>query len=271
VRKSVLKILVYIFAISAGGSKGDPLPKVWIFNGTPGDEEHHALYEKALTKHRKTFTSRFGILAANLKIFYGPKTAGYSGVPTREIILSELKKAAQATQGADAQPVWVILQGHANQIPGGAMYNIPGPDVNHRDISEALAGGGKDAPLVIIATMSCSGKFIRDLRGPGRIILSATSPKDPQNETEFPWIFSEVLASEKTDANQDGIVSVLEIFKSCHAGVRAFYEQGGFMIKEHSLLDGNGDGKGTARPADADAAPAAKVGLKLAKSSQNFD
>ena len=152
------------------------------------------------------------------------------------------------------------------------MYNIPGPDVSHRDIGDALAGGGKDAPLVIISTMTCSGKFIREFRGPGRVMLSATSPKDPQNETEFPWVFTKVLSSEKTDANRDGTVSVLEIFKACHAGVRGFYEKEDFMIKEHSLLDGDGDGKGTARPAQSDADPASKIGLKLAKkNNQTFD
>lgn len=152
------------------------------------------------------------------------------------------------------------------------MYNIPGPDANHREIGEALAGGGKDAPLVIIATMACSGKFIRELRGPGRIVLSATSPKDPQNETEFPWVFADVLASDKSDAYQDGMVSVLEIFKACHAGVRNFHEAGEFTIKEHALLDGDGDGRGTARPAAADAGPAALIGLQLTKSgAQGFD
>ncbi|YCM46251.1 hypothetical protein V2O64_09510 [Verrucomicrobiaceae bacterium 227] len=261
-----------MLTVATGIAQASPHPKIWIFNGTPGDDEHHKLYEKTLTSQRKTFSTRFGIPPENVQIFYGPKSAGYAGIPIKETLLSELKKAAQSTQGPNAQPVWIIFQGHANQIPGGMMYNIPGPDVSHRDIGKALSGGGQDAPLVVIATTSSSGKLLRELRGPGRLVLTATSPNDPQNETELPWVFTEVIASPHTDANGDGLVSVLEIFKACHAGVKASYDKGNFMIKEHALLDGNGDGKGTARPADADAEPAAKIGLTLPTSgSGGFD
>ncbi|MEZ5299603.1 MAG: hypothetical protein R3F11_02880 [Verrucomicrobiales bacterium] len=253
------------------GTAPAPPPKVWIFNGTPGDEAHHETYEKLLGRLRETLAKRYAIPRANIKIYYGPESAGYAGPCTREALLAALKDAAAATQGASAAPAWIIFQGHANAIPGGANFNLPGPDASAREIGEALAGAGKDAPLVAIATTACAAAFIKPIAADGRIVMAATSASDPENETEFPNVLPDVLEAPATDADGDGTVSAAEIFLACHARVRAIYENGGFMIKEHPALDGDGDGRATARPAPADAGPAARVGLRLAGKANRFD
>src|SRR5688500_356890 len=68
------------------------IPRVWIFNGTPGDDEHHLFYEKNLASLRKSLTERFGIPADRMTVLYGPKSAGYDGPCNREALLAELAK-----------------------------------------------------------------------------------------------------------------------------------------------------------------------------------
>ena len=248
-----------------------PKPRVWIFNGTPGDDEHHTFYERNLARLRKALTDRFGIPAENLMVLYGPKEAGYDGPCTREALLAELGKAAQSTQSANPAPVWLIFQGHANPIPGGANFNLPGKDVTAREVGDALKSANPNVPIVTVMTAACSAAFVRPLSAPGRFTIVATTPADPENETEFPEALAIALESAGTDSNRDGMVSVTELFLSCHAHVHQIYEKQGFMIKEHAQLDGNGDGRGTQRPAPLDAEPAEKVGLRITQPEKKFE
>jgi hypothetical protein len=246
-------------------------PRVWIFNGTPGDDEHHEFYEKNLARLRKSFTGRFGIPAENLTILYGTKSAGYDGTCTRETLLAELAKAAASTHQPNAAPVWLIFQGHANRIAGGANFNLPGPDVSARDIGEALKVAAPNSRIVILATTACSAAFVRPLAAPGRMIVAAGTPGDPENETEFPEALADVLENPVSDTNRDGLVSVTELFLACHAQVQQIYQRQGYMIKEHAQLDGNGDGRATQRPSPADAEPAALAGLRISQKEKKFE
>jgi hypothetical protein len=259
-------------ALSASfAADADPKPRVWIFNGTPGDDEHHAFYERNLARLRKVFTDRFGISAENLTVLYGPKEAGYDGPCTREALLAELGKAVQSTQSANPAPVWLIFQGHANPIPGGANFNLPGPDVSAREVGDALKSANAKVPVVTVVTAACSGAFVRPLSALGRLTIVATTPADPENETEFPEALAIALEAAETDSNRDGIISVAELFLGCHAHVQQIYEKQGFMIKEHAQLDGNGDGRGTQRPAPLDAEPAQRVGLRITQPAKKFE
>ena len=236
-------------------------PKVWIFSGDPGDDLHHELYQKNLTSLRKIFTQTYGVSSKDLKIFYGPKDAGYDGVCTKEVLLSELKAAAAATK--EKSPVWIILQGHANSIPGGVLFNLPGPDVSAREIGEALEGAVPETPLVIFAATAASEQYLRPLAAPGRIVVTANSGGDPENQTDFPIALTAALESKETDTDHDGVVSVTELFVACHAQIEAMSAKEGYMIREHSQMDGNGDGRATRRPAIIDAEPASKTGLRI--------
>jgi len=248
-----------------------PAPRVWIFNGTPGDDEHHVFYEKNIQRLRKAFTERFGVPAENITVLYGPKDAGYDGPCTREALLAELAKVVAHTQQPGAGPAWLIFEGHGNAIAGGANFNLPGADASARDIGEALKPAAHKASIVVLATTACSSAFVRPLSAPGRMIITANTPADPENETEFPEALANALEASATDTNHDGMVSVAELFLACHAQVQQIYQKQDFIIKEHAQLDGNGDGRGTQRPSPADAEPAALVGLRMVKQETKFD
>jgi hypothetical protein len=246
-------------------------PHVWIFNGVPGDDQHHGFYEKNIASLRKSLTERYGLPAANVRVLYGPQHAGYDGPCTREAMLAELAKVVTHTRSRDAAPAWIILQGHANPVTGGAMFNLPGPDLSMREIGEALKEAAPSVPLVILGTTGCSADLIKRLSGPGRLVVVATTPGDPENETEFPLALSEALAAPESDVNNDGILTVTELFMATNAAVLRIYEKGQFIIKEHAQLDGNGDGKGTQRPAPEDAIPANKTGFAAGGGKPRFE
>ena len=256
-------------AMMALGETPQKPPLVWIFNGTPGDPEHHALYEQTLDRFRKVFTTRLSVPATNLTILYGPKSAGYDGVCSRENLFAELHKAVAAA--TSDQDVWLIFEGHSNPTSNGANFNLAGPDVSARELREIFAATRRDAHLVIIFTTSSSGRFMRWIAGPGRLVVTATQEDEDDNETEFPEVLAGVLEDAASDQNHDGKLSLLEIFNACNAGVKAVYDAGGFMQRERAMLDGNGDGRGTQRPAREDAEPAAAVAFTIAGKRQNFD
>jgi len=244
-------------------------PRVWIFNGTPGDDEHHALYEKNLSRLRATLTTRLGVPAENVTVLYGPKSAGYDGVCTKENVLAEITKAVAAA--AADQPVWMIFEGHSNPTGGGANFNIPGPDVTARELRDLVATTKTDAQLAILFTTSSSGRFLRWLSGPGRLVLTATREDEEDNETELPHVLASVLESPTSDADRDGKLSLLEIFNACNSGVKAVYDAGKFMQRERAMLDGNGDKRGTQRPSREDAEPAARMAFTIAVPRKTFD
>lgn len=246
-------------------------PRVWIFNGTPGDDEHHEFYEANLQSLRTSLTQRFAVPAANITVLYGPKNAGYDGPCTREALLAELVKVVAHTKTAGAGPAWIILEGHANPVPGGAMFNLPGPDVSLREMGEALKECPPQAPLVVLGTTTVSTDLMKRMSRPGRYVITASSAGDKESETEFPRALAQALAADASDANRDGVLSLTELFLATNESVLAIYKKGDYIVTEHAQLDGNGDGKGTQRPAQEDADPANRIGLALGGGKPKFE
>lgn len=243
-------------------------PKVWIFTGVPGDEEHHALFERTLGRMRQALEHRFGIPSESLTILYGPESAGYDGICTRERLLDGIDKAVAAANSGS--PVWIVFIGHSNPTASGANFNLPGPDVSARDLRDVFAKTHPEAKIAVLFTTSSSGKFLPWISGPGRLVLTATLFDQEDNETEFPHVLADVLGS-MDDPDGDGRLSLLEIFNACNAGVKAVYDSGGFVQRERAMLDGNGDRRGTQRPADEDAEPAREIFFPIVDSQRRFD
>jgi hypothetical protein len=246
-------------------------PRVWIFNGTPGDDEHHEFYEANLQSLRNSLTQRFAVPAANITVLYGPKSAGYDGPCTREALLAELEKVVAHTKTTGSGPAWIILEGHANGIPGGAMFNLPGPDVSLREIGTSLKECSPEVPLVVLGTTTVSTDLMKRVSGPGRYVITASSAGDKESETEFPRALAQALAADASDANQDGVLTCTELFLATYEQVLAIYKKGNYVITEHAQLDGNGDGKGTQRPAPEDADPAQRIGLAIGGGRPKFE
>ena len=258
-RWAMFALVSLVMPLAAGQTA--PPPLVWVFNGIPGDDPHKVFYEKNLAALKAALRDQHGIPEADIRIYYGPERSGYAGICTRERMLEQCAAITAHTRKPGARPVWIILMGHANAYPAGAMFNLAGPDVSAKEFAAALADAGPATPLTVWITTTCGGPFLKALAKPGRIVVSASNPQDAENETEFPHAFVAALADPATDADNDRFVSVTELFVATNARVLAIYEKGGFIVKEHAQLDGDGDGRGTSRPAAIDANPASRQGL----------
>lgn len=243
----------------------EPSPRVWIFNGIPGDDPHLTFFEKNLAKLKQTLVSRYQIREDHLRIYFGPQNAGYTGICSKEQLLAACKDITQLTKAEPTTPVWLIFLGHANKYAGGAMFNLPGPDLTARELGQALADTDPRSPMTIFFTTTAAEPFMKHLARANRIISTASRSSDDECETEYPSAFLAALESEESDANDDGKISLLELHLATRARVLAIYEQGKFMVKETALLDGDGDGRGTQRPAKIDAEPASQRFLNRTK------
>lgn len=245
--------------------------RVWIFTGLPGDEEHHADFEKTLGSLKAAFTTRLGITPEELAIYYGPKTAGYAGETTRENVMAAIQKIATSSRESPQTAHWIFFIGHANAIRGGAQLNLPGPDLNSIDLAAALEACNPATSLTLVFTHTASAPFLRPLAAPGRVIITATAPPDIENETEFPAALAETLNSQSSDANKDGKLDATEIFMATRERVLGRYQKEKLIVREAALLDGDGDGRGTQRPAEIDATAAAKHFFTLTTSGKGLE
>jgi hypothetical protein len=111
-----------------------------------------------------------------------------------------------------------------------------------------LLGRFQAQRVVFINTTSSSGDFVKGLAGPGRTILTATRTGAERFDTQFGGFFVDAFSNEAADTNKDRRVSVLEAFTYARGQVQRSFEQAGFLVTEHALLDDDGDGEGVQEP-----------------------
>ena len=80
-------------------------------------------------------------------------------------------------------------------------------------------------------------------------MISATEVDWEINETEFPHELARVLSSppetKEFDIDQDGSITLFDLYVTVARNLAQSYVEREFIATEHSLLDDNGDGRGT--------------------------
>jgi hypothetical protein len=127
-----------------------------------------------------------------------------------------------------------------------AKFNLHGPDLSARALSNTLAGFHR--PIAVINAASSSAPFLKALSGPNRVIVTATRSGAEENYARFGKFISQAIADPEADLDKDGQSSLLEAYLMASRRVAEFYKSEGRLATEHALLDDNGDGLGT--PAD---------------------
>jgi hypothetical protein len=239
----------------------DPLPRMWIFVGLPGDVSHQELFSQITDRLTKVMNQRYGVNRKDITVLYDKSVDNSYLTNNYETMAKELERIC--TYSVENRPLWIFFLGHSNSKAGNVNFNLPGKDISSRTIGSYLSKADKDSKMVLFQTTSASGKFLKQLATPGRIIISATDVNTPDNETEYPLALVEVLEDPKSDLNQDGYLSVFEIFCETKRKVEAVYEKDNLFQDEHALLDGNGDGRGTGLPSERDALPTQNMKLHI--------
>ena len=153
----------------------------------------------------------------------------------RKILAKESKKSPQ--------PLWIVLLGHGTYAGKQAKFNLNGPDLEAGELAEWLKDF--ERPLVIVNCASSSSPFLNSLRAKGRVVITATRSGVERNYCRLGGFLATAIGDSTADLDKDGQTSLLEAWLIAARRTAAFYEEEGRLATEHSLLDDNGDGKGT--------------------------
>lgn len=205
-------------------------PSVIVVTGAPGTEEYGRDFAKwadqwnaASEKAKATFRQ------------VGKVNKGDPKDVLRKILAKESRKSPQ--------PLWVVLLGHGTYAGKQAKFNLNGPDLEAGELAEWLKDF--ERPLAIVNCASSSSPFLNALRAKGRVVITATRSGVERNYCRLGGFLATAIGDSTADLDKDGQTSLLEAWLIASRRTAAFYEEEGRLATEHSLLDDNGDGKGT--------------------------
>ncbi|MEM8955917.1 MAG: hypothetical protein AAGD22_17305 [Verrucomicrobiota bacterium] len=236
IRAPIFAVVMLIFGVGSGEVWGNGSDRaVLVVVGTPGEEEYEELFLEAE-----------GVIAnrcLEAGVEYYVVGAGVDEGKDRE----EVERILSELTAADDGELWVILLGHGTYDGREAKFNVRGADFSATELDAWLAP--KKEGVIVVNTASSSGPFLGGISGPGRVVITATKSGDEVFLTQFGRLFAEALGDEEgeqSDLDGDGQVSLLEVFLTASRGVSEYYAERGLLATEHSLLDDNGDKRGTA-------------------------
>lgn len=236
-----LSLVVWANAISSSNAKGDEstgstyVRRVVLVRGASGTPEYGRQFD--------TWTSRWEQAAkssgCDVKRI-GPLEgrADVESERDHKSLLTEL----QAATNAAVQELWVVLIGHGTFDGKTARFNLRGDDVSSVELKTALAS--RTELTAIVNCSAASSPFMQDLKGPQRIVITASKSGAEVNFARFGDYLSSAIGDVANDLDKDGQTSLLEAFLKASRQTKQFYDSDGRLETEHAVLDDNGDGQG---------------------------
>ena len=136
---------------------------------------------------------------------------------------------------APGDVVVVILIGHGSGEGMQSRVNLPGVDPTAAEYATWIAGFARQTVVFVVAA-SASGDFGAALKGPGRVIVTATRTAFERNDSQFAEHFVRGLASDEADADKDGRTTVMESFAFAVREVAKAYDTNRRMLTEHAVV-----------------------------------
>ena len=221
-----------------------------ILVGIPGDDAHEVLFRKTADAWQQWLTVSLQFPAGQvLRLPAVPAETQAEKDPTAAPLTAESIRTTFADLTRKLGPddtLWVFTLGHGNYDGKRAWLHVAGRDPSNEDFGRWLSEV-RCREQVIWLTHASSGWFVKPLSKPGRIVIAATAADDESNETEFPRALAEVVARplKTLDADQDGQLSVAELFTAVVQEVANRFQSDKRLPTEHAQLDDDGDGKGS--------------------------
>lgn len=216
-----------------------PLTKLVVL-GASGEAEYGSLFQVWGNRWREVFgQSECEWIDGTT----GEEEQSSSSMDDKTRILEFLSKCSELPDEQTDAPKWLVLIGHGTHDAAGAKFNLRGPDISAEEIAKALEGDA--SRWVIVNCASSSGPFHSSLSGTNRVVITATKSGAEQNFARFGGYLSLAISDPASDLDHDSSVSILEAFLAASASVARFYRDEGRLASEQSLLDDNGDKKGT--------------------------
>jgi hypothetical protein len=131
--------------------------------------------------------------------------------------------------------VVVALIGHGSGEGPSSRVNLPGADPTAAEYATWIGGFARQTVVFVVAA-SASGDFANVLKGPGRVVITATRTAFERNESLFGAQFVRGLATNEADADKDGRTTVMESFTFAVREVAKAYETERRMLTEHAVV-----------------------------------
>lgn len=227
----ILALAMLSLRVAVADEKPEPSATLLVVAGAGGEKE----YDEAFTKWVEGWRDAGSKGGARVTVIGAGDRADES--------LDVLRSALRAEPVDGAGPLWIVLLGHGTADSQAAKFNLRGEDLAATELAEWLVPMRR--PVVIVAGFSSSGAFLAPLSGPDRIIVTATKTGSESNYARFGGYLATAIAEPAADLDHDGQTSLLEAWLQAARQTADFYSSDGRLATEHSLLDDNGDGRGT--------------------------
>ena len=239
----------------------EPAPRfrALIVCGLLGDAERRKLYAETVERLYAGLTTHHGVQPENVILLWsdklpadaGPALNTNRGPATRETLTTAVGELENTVEPSDA--LWVFMLGHSHFDGRYSWLNLPGPDMQHVEFGK-LFSNIPSREQVFFMTGSVSGFHLKSLAASNRIVITSTEADLEVNETLFPHHLAKALAEpppfRELDLDEDGRLSLLDVYLFTCQQVAAEYAAGMNLATEHALLDDSGDGRGSEVQAD---------------------
>lgn len=208
---------------------------VMIVAGLSGAPNFKTAFDAAITATRSAARERWAVSDSSLIVLTEDSlpTALSQARSTRENIAAGFLRLSRRVQPGDV--LLVLLLGHGSGEGPLSKVNLPGPDATAAEYASWIAPFSQQQ-VVFVNAATGSGDFVPVLAKPGRVIITATRTAMEKNESEFFRVFARALNSDEADADKDGRLSVLEVFRYARTEVGKSYERTNRLLTEHAVL-----------------------------------
>lgn len=230
-----MKKLLLALSLLLPGALHAQRTHVLVVAGLSGDPAFRKQFDAAVDIVRDAATKRWGVSDSSLVVLGEDSLPSprYSGRSTKEQIATSLTRLSRRVQPGDV--LLVMLFGHGSGEGPQSKVNLPGPDATAAEYASWIAPFVSQQ-VVVVNTATGSGDFVPVLSGSGRVVITATKTAMERNQSEFLPQFAKALSSDEADADKDGRLSVLEVFRFARSEVAKSYERSGRLLTEHALV-----------------------------------
>ncbi|MBD3674909.1 MAG: hypothetical protein HUJ26_15435 [Planctomycetaceae bacterium] len=218
--------------------------------GEPGEEQYEKMFVEWAGRWRDA-AEKGGVRS----IAIGLPESKSSDRDDRDLLTETLASLEEKTP----ETLWIVMIGHGTFDGKKAKFNLRGPDITATELAAQLEP--LSCRMAIVNCASASAPFVNRLSGPNRVVVSATKSGSQYNFARFGGYLSQMIGDVSADLDKDGQTSLLEAWLAAAKQTQEYYDSKSQLATEHSILDDNGDGKGT--PADF------FRGIHLVKTSQD--
>ncbi len=247
-----LLVMALVFSIVAGdrvSAAAQSSRYAVVVSGASGGGEFSDRFWESSSQMVLSLKERLRFPEENL-FFLAENPGRDPSLVTAKAVKSELIQVMTGLE-ARVQPddlLFLLLLGHGNFDGSDYRYNLKGPDLTGSELS-VLLDRFSSQRIVLVCTTPASGALIPKLSRRNRVILTATKNEYEGNETVFARFFVGAFQTQEADLDKNRQVSLLEAYTFTQRKVKEWYEEKNWLATEHSRLDDNGDGVGSALPA----------------------